>query len=334
MLRRKREAEVNRNKFRHFFERFVPAFGGEVLAEVHSVPYADFLFRNDRIVSELKTLEEDKNTDHARKLQALTTDWMRRGLILGFGKFQISLPRLPQQCQREWLDILESPVETLIRDANRQIRSTKEYLKLEDHKGLLLIANDGNFLHTDPVNYMILVSRLLQKKKDGKPRFPHIDGVVYFSYRIRSKNEGLPFWLPGTMAEDDRVMSEFQTKLRNGWFGYLSTITRQPVMEVSPNPSAQPGLTRVRVQINGRVEEGQHTVSAEMFCLKDDCSRAISIVSDGTDTRHWIECPVHGSIGSFENFAEYEKTLRNFVNRVVTEKGLQGISPDSSVRIQ
>jgi hypothetical protein len=85
MLRWKREAEVNRNKFRHFFERFVPAFGGEVLAEVHSVPYADFLFRDDRVVSELKTLEEDKNTDHARKLQALTTDWMRRGLILGFG---------------------------------------------------------------------------------------------------------------------------------------------------------------------------------------------------------------------------------------------------------
>jgi hypothetical protein len=62
--------------------------------------------------------------------------------------------------------------------------------------------------------------------------------------------------------------------------------------------------------------------------------RAISIVSDGPDTWHWIECPVHGSIGSFEKFAEYEKTLRNFVNRVVTEKGLQGISPGASVRIQ
>jgi len=325
---------VNRNKFRYFFERFVPACGGEVLAEVHSVPYADFLFRDDRVVSELKTLEEDKNTDHARKLQALTADWMRRGLILGFGRFQISLPRLPQQCQREWLDILESPVEKLIRDANRQIRSTKQYLKLEDHKGLLLIANDGNCLHTDPVNYMILVSRVLQKKKDGKPRFPHIDGVVYFSYRIRSKNEGLPFWVPGTIANDDRMMSEFQAKLRNGWFAYLSKITRQPVMEVSSNPSAQADLARVRVQINGRIEEGQHAVSAEMFCLKNDCNKAINIVSEGPDTRHWNECPVHGAIGSFENFAEYEKTLRNFVNRVVTEKGLQGISPGATVRIQ
>jgi hypothetical protein len=71
-----------------------------------------------------------------------------------------------------------------------------------------------------------------------------------------------------------------------------------------------------------------------MFCLKNDCNRAINVVSEGSDTRHWIECPVHGAIGSFENFAEYEQTLRNFVNRVVTEKGLQGISPGASVRIQ
>lgn len=162
---------------------------------------------------------------------------------------------------------------------------------------------------------MILVSRLLQKKKDGKPRFPHIDGVVYFSCRIRSKNEGLPFWLPGTIARDDRMMPEFQAKLRDGWFAYLSKIARQPVMEVSPNTPAQPGLTRVRVQINGRIEEGQHTVSVEIFCLKDDCARAINVVSDSAETRQWIECPVHGPIGSFENFAEYERTLQHHSNR-------------------
>src|SRR5947208_2873993 len=116
-----RGCPVDKNKFRHFFfERFVTDFGGEVLAEVHSVPYADFLFRDNRIVSELKTLEEDRSWDHARKLQALAWDWQRRGLVTAFGTVQISLPQLPQQCQREWLDILEPPIEHLIRDANRQ----------------------------------------------------------------------------------------------------------------------------------------------------------------------------------------------------------------------
>jgi hypothetical protein len=96
---------MNKNRVRHLFERFVSDFGGEVLAEILSVPFADFLFRDDQIVSELKTLEEDKLTEYSRELQRLTESWMQQGLIYGFGRFQISLPRLPVHCQREWLDI-------------------------------------------------------------------------------------------------------------------------------------------------------------------------------------------------------------------------------------
>ena len=329
-----RGCPVNKNKFRHFFERFVTDFGGEVLAEVHSVPYADFLFRGNRIVSELKTLEEDKSLDHARKLQALAWNWLRRGLVMAFGRFRISLPHLPQPCQREWLDILERPVEKLIRDANRQIRSTKAHLKLEGHKGLLLIANDGNFLHTDPTNYMILVSRVLKKRKDGKPRFPHIDGVCYFSYRVGTKDEGMLFWVSGIVAESDPMMSAFQKKMSSGWCAYLSKVTRQPVVEFSKNEIDQLGLTRVRVEISGRIEGDQHIVSVQVFCQKDGCGKAINLVSDGPDTRQWVECPVHGAIGSFENLAEYEKTLRDVVNRTTAQRGLQGIDPDVVGQIQ
>jgi hypothetical protein len=311
---------VDKNRFEKLFQHFVSDFGGEVLPEVHSVPYADFLFRGDGVVSELKTLEEDKSADYERKLQALSADWMRRRLILGYGTFQISLPRLPQQCQREWLHVLEPPVEHLIRDANRQIRSTKEHLKLEGHRGLLLIANDGNFLHTDPTNYMILVSRVLKKKRDGKPRFPHIDGVVYFSYRIASKNERLPFWAPGIVAQSDSTMSAFQDRLRDGWFAYLSKITQQPVM--------------VRLRIDSRVEGNQRIVTTQISCLKDNCGKTVSLVSDGPNTRQWIECPAHGAIGSFANMTEYEKTMREFVNRSVAEKGLEGIDPQAVARIQ
>jgi hypothetical protein len=329
-----RGCPVDKNKFRHFFERFVTDFGGEVLAEVHSVPYADFRFRGDQIVSELKTLEEDRSGDHARKLQALAWDWQRRGLVTAFGTVQLSLPQLPQQCQREWLNVLEPPVEHLIRDANRQIRSTKEHLKLEGYKGLLLIANDGNFLHTDPTNYMILVSRVLKKRKDGKPRFPHIDGVCYFSYRVGTKDEGMPFWVSGIVAQSDPIMSAFQKKLSSGWFAYLAKVTRQPVMEFSKNEIDQLGLTRVRVEISGRIEGDQHIVSAQVFCQKDGCGKAINLVSDGPDTRQWVECPAHGAIGSFENLAEYEKTLRDVVNRTTAERALQGIDPDAVGQIR
>ena len=75
-------------------------------------------------------------------------------------------------------------------------------------------------------------------------------------------------------------------------------------------------------------------VSAQMSCLKDGCGRAVDLVSDGPGTRQWIECPVHGAIGSFGNFTEYEKTLRDFVNRFAEKKGLAGIDAQAVVQIQ
>ena len=311
------------------FEQFVADFGGDVLPEVHSVRYADFLFRSDNIVSELKTLEEDKAAEHATKLQQLSRNWQKRGLVRGYGNFRINLQQLPGECQREWLRLLEPPVENLIKNANRQIRSTKEHLKVEGHKGLLLIANDGNFLHDDPENYMILVSRVLKKRKDGKPRFPHVDGVIYFSYRIGSRRERTPFWASGTVRGSDPILSAFMQKLRTGWFAYVSKVTGQPVFEVPNNALGNPPFTPVRATITSSVTNGQQVISAEVFCQKDQCGEAITLVSDGPNTRQWVECPVHGVIGSFESAAEYEKTLRFTVNKIAKEKGLQGIDPNS-----
>jgi len=36
-------------------------------------------------------------------------------------------------------------------------------------KGLLLILNDGNLLHTAPIVFMNLVARVLHKKAAGEP---------------------------------------------------------------------------------------------------------------------------------------------------------------------
>jgi len=325
---------MNKNTFENFFSQFVEDFGGEVLPELHTVPSADFLFRSDLVISELKTLEEDKTSDHAKKLQALAWDWQRRGLLPAFvGRVKISLPDLSEQCQREWLKILEPPIERLIRDANKQIRSTKEHLKLLVNKGLLLIANDGNFLHTDPKNFMILVSRVLRKKKDGKPRFPNIDGVCYFSYRVRTQAEGMPFWVSGVVAENDPAMSAFQRKLNTAWLAYLSKITQQPIAEIRKDAIDQHKLTLVRVEINSRIEGDKHVVSAQVFCQKDNCGKPINLVSDGPNTRQWVECAIHGVIGSFQNLDDYQKTIREVINRNAVARGLAGIEPDAQVRV-
>jgi len=133
-------------------EKFVQSVGGEAIPESNETPCADFLFREQNIVAELKTLEKEARQEHDRKLQARVNDWMQRRVLVVYGRPTIELQNVPPICQREWLSILQRPVEKIIRDANKQIRSTKKSLQLASAKGLLLIANQGNLLYTTPAD--------------------------------------------------------------------------------------------------------------------------------------------------------------------------------------
>jgi hypothetical protein len=224
--------------FEQHFRDFIRKFGGTVLPE-GDAESADFLFSQDNVVAELKTLQEDARQEHATKLNALVADWRKRGLMVVFGTNIISLEKLNRICQGEWLHILQAPVERIVRKANRQIRTTKQTLQLPNAKGLLLIANDGNLLHTSPKDYMILISRVLQKKTPtGELQFPHILGVIYFSYRIGSAVEGMPFWFAGdTTLGGDVEMRALQERLSQAWFSNVEQATGQPVtIYVPPRP--------------------------------------------------------------------------------------------------
>jgi len=214
------------------FCEFVRDFGGEVVPE-SDVKCADFLFSDDKIIAELKTLQEDARQEHAARLQGLVDDWARRGLMVVFGRATISLQKLNPICQREWLKILQAPVQEIIRRANRQIHSTMQSRNLPEAKGLLLIANDGNLLHTSPMDYMNLVNRVLNKTKPtGERQYPNIHGAVYLSYRVRSSKEGLPFWIAGHTELGDTIVSSFQDRLKRGWYNYVSKVTGLPVAEL------------------------------------------------------------------------------------------------------
>lgn len=225
------------------FPEFVREFGGEIIPEA-DIKNADFVFSEDNIVAELKTLREDARQEHAERLQALVNGWARRGKLVVFGTTVISLQKLNPVLQREWLKILQAPVQNIIRTANRQIRSTKESRNLPEAKGLLLIANDGNLLHTSPTDYMNLVGRILDKKTPtGERQYSYIHGVVYFSYRVRSSKEGLPFWIAGyTTLGGDPAMTNFQDRLWRGWRVYVGKITGLPVSERQIDPPAEPSI--------------------------------------------------------------------------------------------
>ena len=164
--------------FEATFRQFVKDFGGDLLSEGEAKS-ADFYFPDANMVTELKTLENEALMEHAAIVQKLADSWMRRRLLFAYGRVMISLRKLHPICQQEWLDELQPPVENIIRKANRQIRSTKQLMNRTDARGLLLIANEGNLLHTSPVDYMNLVARVLIKRsKWGTSVSTHSRGCV------------------------------------------------------------------------------------------------------------------------------------------------------------
>jgi len=220
------------NHFETIFCRFIESIGGDVVA-CSEEESADFVFREDKVVIELKTIERDQRFEHAQRLGALANDWGKRGRIRVHGTTVLDLQHLHPECQREWLHLLKGPIEGIIRKAHRQIRSTKSRETLPDAKGLLLILNDGNFLHTAPTVFMNLVARVLQKKAPGGGRkFPEVRGVVYFSFRVAAAGESNLFWVQGTIEpEEDSALQAFQTRLRREWYAHFARLIGRPVSE-------------------------------------------------------------------------------------------------------
>lgn len=224
------------NLFESFFRDFVQEFGGEALPEARRGKTADYFFRNECIVAELKTLSADKTGDINKKLTPKVLKWVREngripsGAFEG-GKHSVAFKDMPREIQICWLGLLKAAVEPLIRDANGQIRDTKRRMDLPSAKGVVLIANGSNPYHDHPDSFRRLIAEVLRKRTPtGDLRFPHINGAVYFSFNdVKSRDEGMYFWANLQMKrapdEDTSPLAKFQTGLQQGWYRYIQTRT-------------------------------------------------------------------------------------------------------------
>lgn len=221
------------------FREFVRDFGGEVLPEDPENKTADFLFRSQKIVAELKCLMIDQTEEMKKKLGKAVVKAVEKdpSILTLHGHEELAIATAPPAIQSAWLNILIAPIENIIKDANRQIRATKEQLNLPDAKGLVLIFNHANQLHVRPQDFRMLLARVLRKKaQGGQLRFSHVEGVVYFSYKtVKAEPLGTSFWMPlqnpPTPEDDGRYMGYFQIELRKGWYAYIEKMTGVPVRD-------------------------------------------------------------------------------------------------------
>ena len=140
---------------RETFDAAVKDSGGEVISELMSdtgklAKNADYLFRAEQVIAELKCLESDltKSAEYQAKLERLHGSWVARGLVapLAPGMRRIINARnLPLPCAHELIDTVKPVIEKRVRKANEQIKQTKRTLNMPRAYGLLILANDGNY---------------------------------------------------------------------------------------------------------------------------------------------------------------------------------------------
>lgn len=218
------------NDFESIFQEFVISFGGELLPATSDTKMADYLFRKQNVLAELKCLMQDQTDSMNKKVSDVVLEWVKRNKVLpsGYDGAFLNIAAAPKELSDKWLQILKAPIEGCIRDANRQIRESKKYLQLPIAQGLVFIFNQGNFLHNRPKDFRLLLGNILCKRDSAKQlRFPNIHGVVFFSFEtVKSEKEQMSFWaslqLRETTDEDATEMQNFQAELRDAFYAFIA----------------------------------------------------------------------------------------------------------------
>ena len=216
------------------FTAFIRAFGGKVVSDLvgpsPEFPNADYYFPEERVVAELKCLEDNKREDPnlQQKVQILFDRWMADGTIPVIYGEQVTIQSksLPESCQYELYDVYKPAIQRRIVKANKQIKATASRLRVEPFFGLLLLANDGNYA-MEAAAIVHQVRRILGTK------FRHINTVVYFTVNMDASSpwteKSSLVWMHMNRAPSPSVSTDFTNRLLSGWIAHLEKIMGEKI---------------------------------------------------------------------------------------------------------
>jgi hypothetical protein len=223
---------------RQSFDRFVESFGGIVSDNIRQtiarIPNeqlsknADYIFTKESVIAELKCLEdnhEDKE-EFVLKRQALVDKWERESLVK---PEQVRVPFIqtkdfPQPCHDDLLKLYGQCIKTHLRSANQQIRESKKTHNLPEAKGLLLLANDGNY-SIEPEHVGVILGNHLHGKN-----YPNIDTILFFTVNMATQVPGddviYRLWTYFYRdTADNGVPTQFLDALGTAWSAFFKELT-------------------------------------------------------------------------------------------------------------
>jgi hypothetical protein len=194
---------------------FVPSVGGELVAPLIKRPgvkNADYIFRDVKVVAELKVLETE--FAHTPGILARIGALVERSSAMHPSD-------LDPAFYQEFFRILKVPFQRIINKANRQIKETKRELALAGFRGMIICIND-NFRGVRPHIATGLLGRIL----DGKS-YSSTHCLIYQTnhyVEIQESPDACLLWAPmySPKASDDLV--EFVNNLGRAWRKYVAEL--------------------------------------------------------------------------------------------------------------
>jgi len=238
------------------FAHAVKRCGGEVLDEIlggcRDYENADYLFRDEHTIAELKCLDEDKTADPAfcAKLSAIYRRLLECAPSLAARKF-ITLQEIANADRLaafDFIEVYKQRLQALVKKANRQLKETAVRLNIPNPKGLLLLVNDGD--RAFELDTVLFVLHHLMKD-----HFSSVNAVIYFTVNETSFVPGIHhsarLWMPIEVPTRAPISGEFTRRLFDAWANHMATTTGEPVGAICVAAPSEPEVAHVKLT-NGR----------------------------------------------------------------------------------
>lgn len=203
------------------FNDFVESVGGQRIDTLHpklNFPNADYVFPDEKVIIELKTLEtEVQNTDQFREKMGI----VHRKLYAKYRKTPLALdPKVTAEYLKAFIELFRAPLARIVKKANSQIKSTKQNLNYADYQGILLLVNDS-LKELPPRLILATLARILNGSSSS------IRAMIYLTNHyvvIPGDEYGRVLWVPLYADAEGDGLVDFVNRLGAQWFDYCESL--------------------------------------------------------------------------------------------------------------
>lgn len=198
----------------------------ELRSEANDMKRADYLFSNRRAVLELKSLKADPEFKVGKEMSKHRT---REDFPLFYGEQDISkiLKHLTdgETIKERLFYAISHSAKKCIREASKQINSTKELFQCHDSYGILVILNEAVDILSPSVLTKRISQMLCKRSKDGKYHYDQI-GVVWIICEncfipTREGSKLMPsVTVYGPTCEHDQSLQSLCYELQKAWASF------------------------------------------------------------------------------------------------------------------